>query len=393
MPNTETHNKHALPRITVITSMQHGRKSQSDRLIRFLDTLEPLSRDLHLIDGNSLIYKANFRNLNLKTRGQKPHVATEILRYIPNSEIGTMLRVAQTMHKTDVFIYYLSTPCILPTLLLKLLRKPTMFLVTGLGSTEVNCRIHSRVGRYSLTKIYRLMEDITFMLVNRVAVQSASMIHFHRLDRYAGKAEIFGARYVDSSVFNSETKFSERKNVIGYIGRLAAEKGVMNLAQAIPEVLALHENAEFLIIGGGALKKNMKGVLKDNNISERVTFVDWVSHDEIPRYLNQLKLLVSPSYSEGLPPIIQEAMACGTPVMATRVGAIPDIIENGRTGFIIQNNLPQTISKGIVSALEYSSLAEISMEARKFVAQKYTRETIMEQWGSAIERIFQGTMH
>lgn len=65
--------------------------------------------------------------------------------------------------------------------------------------------------------------------------------------------------------------------------------------------------------------------MKQSNLNDKVSLVGRVSYDEVPRYLNQLKLLVILSYSEGFPNTVLEAMACGTPVLATRVGAVPDI--------------------------------------------------------------------
>jgi len=81
-----------------------------------------------------------------------------------------------------------------------------------------------------------------------------------------------------------------------------------------------------LIVRDGELRHEIKRYLKQKNLENRAQFVGWVSTDDIPDYLNQLKLLVLPSYTEGLPVIVQDAMACGIPVLATRVGAVPDII-------------------------------------------------------------------
>jgi glycosyltransferase involved in cell wall biosynthesis len=105
----------------------------------------------------------------------------------------------------------------------------------------------------------------------------------------------------------------------------------------------------------------------------------WIPHDELPDYLNELKLLILPSYTEGLPNIMLEAMACGTPVLATPVGAIPDVIKEGRTGFIMENNSPGCIAENMMRALEYPDLDRIVENARELVKKEFT-------YGAAVER-------
>lgn len=98
-----------------------------------------------------------------------------------------------------------------------------------------------------------------------------------------------------------------------------------------------------LIGGDGELKESIAASLQEQGVTARVELPGWISHDDLPRYLNQLRLLVLPSYTEGLPNIMLEAMACGTPVLATPVGAIPDVIIDGRTGFVMDNMTPWTL--------------------------------------------------
>jgi len=107
----------------------------------------------------------------------------------------------------------------------------------------------------------------------------------------------------------------------------------------------------------------------------------------MPRYLNEAKLVVLPSYGEGLPNIVLEAMACGTPVLATPVGGIPDVIQNGDTGFIMKNNSPACIAENVMRALEHPDLETIVKNARALVEQEFTYEGAMERWKEILEEL------
>jgi glycosyltransferase involved in cell wall biosynthesis len=161
----------------------------------------------------------------------------------------------------------------------------------------------------------------------------------------------------------------------------------MNFVQAVPEALKKQYNLEFLIGGDGLLRPEIAKYLDAHNLHNKVKMTaGWLDHDtELPGYLNKLKLLVLPSYTEGLPNITLEGMACGTPVLATPVGAIPDIIKDGETGFIMENNSPECIAENIIRALNHPNLEQIARNARALVEREFTFEKAVERYRDILE--------
>jgi glycosyltransferase involved in cell wall biosynthesis len=123
----------------------------------------------------------------------------------------------------------------------------------------------------------------------------------------------------------------------------------------------------------------MKLYIEKNKLND-IEFIEWINHDELPIYLNKLNLLVIPSYTEGLPNIMIEAMACGTPVLATPVGSIPDFIKDGNTGFLMENNSPECISENIIRAINYSDINSISENGHSMVKQEFSKENTIKKW-------------
>ena len=145
----------------------------------------------------------------------------------------------------------------------------------------------------------------------------------------------------------------------------------MNFVKAIPAVLKEKGDLEFYIGGDGPYRNEILSFLNENNLKDKVKILGWIPHDKLPDYLNKLKLLVLPSHTEGLPNIMLEAMACGIPVLANAVGSIPDVINDGETGFIMENNLPECIAKNIIRSLQYSNLGEVINNARELIKEEF----------------------
>jgi len=80
-------------------------------------------------------------------------------------------------------------------------------------------------------------------------------------------------------------------------------------------------------------------------------------------------------------------MACGTPVLATPVGVIPDVIIDGKTGFIMENNSPECIAENVKRALSSPDLEQIAGAGRRFVEENFTFEHAVERWKEVLEEI------
>ncbi len=239
-----------------------------------------------------------------------------------------------------------------------------------------------------LSGIYKLIENATHSLSDRIVANVPGLVNQLRLTKYQDK--VFPSPTCDvflSSDFRIVKPLNQRRMLIGYIGRMSQEKGILNLVKAIPLIQSQLSQVEFLLVGDGPLFNQVKDELRGFISEGQVKIFRWITHHEIPGYLNEMKLLVLPSYYEGMPTIVSEAMACGTPVVAPPVGAIPDRIKDSETGFIMEDNSPQCIAENIIRALNYPELDRIAANARALVEKEHTYEVMKERWHKLLTSI------
>jgi glycosyltransferase involved in cell wall biosynthesis len=122
-------------------------------------------------------------------------------------------------------------------------------------------------------------------------------------------------------------------------------------------------------------------------LTDKVNIVGWVRHEQLPDYLNKMKLIVMPSLTEGLPNVMLEAMACGTPILATPVGAIKDIIADGSNGFIIQENLPEKIAQDVNTILTSKKMELVSQNAMNMVKTDYSFDAAVTRYQIILDSI------
>src|SRR3989344_729631 len=148
------------------------------------------------------------------------------------------------------------------------------------------------------------------------------------------KIKYIPAFYINLDVFKPISL--EKKYDLIFVGRLESNKGVELLFEAIKNLKYQIPNIKCLIVGEGSLLNHCKLEIVNWKLQDNVLFNGFAKDFlEIARLINESKVLVMPSYNEGGPRVILEAMACGVPVLATPVGIVLDIVKDKESGVII----------------------------------------------------------
>jgi len=357
-------------------------------VLNFLRVLLPIAGEMRLITGNYPerdLPDSRIRLISVRDDPPSEHLKRRLSRraakYVA-AQLKMSYHLARIASAVDVVIFFIGgSGLLLPMLTAKLRGKKTI-LVTAASGAAVSRKIYERslggVGGLFVGAIVSALERMNYRLCDKIVVYSPVLIQEFGLERHGHKICIAHRHFVDLDRFRVQKRLNERDNLVGYVGRLSQEKGILNLLEAVPKVAETRDGTAFLIAGNGQLRAKVEKCAAQ--LGNKVRFVGWIPHDELPQHLNNLRLLVLPSYTEGLPNIMLEAMACGTPVLATPVGAVPDIIKDGETGFIMEDNSAECIADNIARALGHPRLQEIADKARALVEKEFNFEKAVERY-------------
>jgi len=173
---------------------------------------------------------------------------------------------------------------------------------------------------------------------------------------------------VDHQLFNVEN--CSENNVgsqVLYVGNLKKEKGVLELVAAFETVLERHPQIKLVYAGAGECFDEIEAQLKQKNLSQSVELLGLVNHSDLPQLMARSTMIVLPSYNEGVPNVLLEAMSSGKPVVATRVGGIPEIVIEGVTGILCApKNIPSLVEAMEQCLSEQWDASLIASHAKKF---------------------------
>jgi glycosyltransferase involved in cell wall biosynthesis len=128
-----------------------------------------------------------------------------------------------------------------------------------------------------------------------------------------------------------------RESIVGvYVGGLVETKGMKELVAAAEPLLKKHERFQLVCVGAGPAQDRLIALARRVGRKGAVVLPGRVMPDEVPRFLQAADFLVLPSYSEGMPQAVLEAMNCGLPVVATRVGGVPEAVLDEETGLLVE---------------------------------------------------------
>jgi len=283
-----------------------------------------------------------------------------------------------------------SLPLIICLPLLKLLRKKGIakVLASGLGTEAGSLR-----GRYLFLgniMAYILKKADLFIAISQEITDGL------RKDGIPPERIKHITNFVDTDKFqpinNNERHMFKRtlaldKNiVINFTGRIVGRKGLDILIPAFARNSELTLSSRLLIVGTGPYEQRAKEMVSDLGIGDKVRFLGHSS--EVARYYQTSDIFVLPSYAEGMPNSLLEAMACGLPVIASRIGGVVDVVEDGKSGILFEPGNVSELASAIVRLLRDDELRQrLGTEARKRIVENFSIEKVAEEYIELYEEI------
>jgi glycosyltransferase involved in cell wall biosynthesis len=156
--------------------------------------------------------------------------------------------------------------------------------------------------------------------------------------------------------------------------RLVVKNAVADIVSALRYLPA---NVKFLILGQGYEEQNLRKLVSQLKLESRVTFLGYIPHAEMPKYLQISDIFIRPSLSEGLGNSFLEAMAAGVPVIGTPIGGIPDFLKDGETGLFCEVSNPSSIAQKVEKLIKDQESRQYIIKNGKEMVEKYYRWEII----------------
>lgn len=370
--------------ICVVTNPVGATATATSDMLEILSELAEVSLISANVSERSEI-REDFETIEVSKSGTGGNIAVAATRFVINQI--RMCLVLQNREEGIVW-FFGATAYLLPLLFAKLLGKTVVLQPRGDVPLTLELhweqRIPATLARF-LSSIVEMLEKIGYRLADDIVTYTPAMAAELGLTRYEEKLHPNGARYIDTDQFYPHTEYTERDQTVGFLGRLDEEKGVRELATVAQQ---LPRDTKFVFAGDGNLHEWLETELANQIDTDSVEMMGWVDREEVPAVLSRFKLLVLPSQpTEGLPTVILEAFACGTPVYATPVSGVPDVIRDEDTGFVMKEVNAETIGKEITNILARDDLPKISETGRLLIEEKYSFDAAVGRYRQILSDI------
>jgi glycosyltransferase involved in cell wall biosynthesis len=191
----------------------------------------------------------------------------------------------------------------------------------------------------------------------------------------------------------TETEYHPSKNQkkIVFMGRLQKDKGIFELLDIIPLFKKYQKNIRFIFIGWYSdeeTKKKVLEIIKSNSMDEYCEFTGFLEGKEKIRKLSQSDIFVFPSYREGCPTAVIEALAIGLFIVATDVGAINEIIQDGINGYLVKPKDTSDLHSKVEKALNRDDLSNIRKINKKRAFENFSSKSVV----TIMSEIYQKTL-
>jgi len=247
------------------------------------------------------------------------------------------------------------------------------------------------------TKIFILLEKLASPLTDKITALTNGEKEDYLSHKIAGERRLVViCSGVDLNKFKelpSDEKLKIKKELgipessllVGTVGRLVPVKGPEFLIEASKIILTKYPDSYFIFAGDGPLRQSLEMKARRMGVRENIIFLGW--RDDVPRIISILDVFVLPSLNEGMGRVLVEAMALRKPIVASRVGGIPDLVAHGKNGFLVPPQDPRELAKFIQLLLEDRGKREEMGSAGQEMISNFSKERMIEDTEKLYEEL------
>ncbi len=297
---------------------------------------------------------------NIEILPKKNFLSPKIYQFLIPFIYGKALRKAD-IYKTN------QMAAVIPAIISKWLYKKKLVIRCGY---EWLSFLEEQKKPFWKRKIVYLIEKIVYKESDKIILSSKKDKKFiiERFKINPKKIEVI-PNYVDTRLFKP---LNTKKAGVIFVGRLDPEKNLFNLIEAVSET-----SNKLVIIGSGTLEENLKNFAEEKKA--QVEFRKNIPNEKLPQELNKSEIFILPSFYEGCPKTLLEAMSCGLSCIGTGVKGIKEIISHKENGYLCRTDA-SSIRKAISGVIERKNLRKrINKNARETISRDFSFERILEK--------------
>jgi glycosyltransferase involved in cell wall biosynthesis len=345
---------------------QHLGKAEKDAFSTTFYVLTHAKKPIRLLrDHASMIFKSPrryFKAMNLAIKTRSPGLKSLVYQFFYFAEAVVLSQYLQSKNVRHLHNHFGDSSCTVAMLANTLTEIPFSF--TMHGPTEF----------FEIDRWY-LGEKVA-----RAAFVSC-ISHFCRSQVMAFSDPAHWPRLrivhcgIDPSLYGKTSK-KHGKELL-FVGRLAAVKGVPILIEAYAEILKKHPDARLTLIGDGPERYKVEALIDKFELQNKICLTGYLNQKEVAKRLSESDVFILPSFAEGVPVVLMEAMASGIPVVTTQIAGISELVEDGKSGFVTRPGDAEMLSLRILELLRKPKMCE--------QMGKVGRETVIHEYDSMKE--------
>lgn len=235
------------------------------------------------------------------------------------------------------------------------------------------------MGGFNKMAVYTFLDALSLRFMDGVVIVSEGMLgrpelkgkNFRHLRVIENGIPLAVPQVVnDDPVAERLTRMGRQGPLIGSIGRLSKEKGFDVLLKAVAEIKKTIPDIQLALLGNGPCSEELQALAKALDIEENVWFAGYV--ENAGRYVSLLRVYVNSSFTEGMPVTLLEAMRARCPVVASNVGGIPQLINDGVTGLLCHAGDAATLGRSVVRMLQSDDAIAMAERAHEHFVERFS---------------------